>query len=245
MFLENFETPKKGRKPKVPPEMKEYERILERLRDATEVLGGRTDGYRESLEALKQQYQSGKISSDEFEQGMDRIKDRFEENRRAAERMRDQVKNTFADMITGARSVEDARASRLSNWAGMLANSAFSGLLGSIGGDLFSDIGNLLSFDGGGFTGSGPRSGGGDGRGGFPAILHPGETVIDHTKGAGGAAPASPSAMNINVHVSGARGNAEITEMVRTGVSQGLEQYDRVQLPRRVGQIRNDPRRVK
>lgn len=39
------------------------------------------------------------------------------------------------------------------------------------------------SFDGGGFTGFGPRSGGVDGKGGFPAILHPNESVIDHTKG--------------------------------------------------------------
>ena len=42
------------------------------------------------------------------------------------------------------------------------------------------------SFDGGGFTGTGGRSGGMDGKGGFPAILHPNETVIDHTKGQGG-----------------------------------------------------------
>lgn len=41
------------------------------------------------------------------------------------------------------------------------------------------------SFDGGGFTGHGSRSGGVDGKGGFPAILHPNETVIDHTKGQG------------------------------------------------------------
>jgi hypothetical protein len=38
------------------------------------------------------------------------------------------------------------------------------------------------SFEGGGFTGNGSRSGGVDGKGGFPAILHPNETVIDHTK---------------------------------------------------------------
>ena len=38
-------------------------------------------------------------------------------------------------------------------------------------------------FEGGGFTGYGSRSGGVDGKGGFPAILHPNETVIDHTKG--------------------------------------------------------------
>tara|TARA_R110002126_G_scaffold25490_1_gene87077 strand:- start:5317 stop:7899 length:2583 start_codon:yes stop_codon:yes gene_type:complete len=40
----------------------------------------------------------------------------------------------------------------------------------------------LSSFEGGGFTGSGSRSGGVDGKGGFHAILHPNETVIDHTK---------------------------------------------------------------
>ena len=38
-------------------------------------------------------------------------------------------------------------------------------------------------FDGGGYTGSGPRSGGLDGKGGFMAMLHPRETVVDHTKG--------------------------------------------------------------
>jgi len=39
--------------------------------------------------------------------------------------------------------------------------------------------------EGGGFTGYGVRAGGIDGRGGFPAILHPNETVIDHAKGQG------------------------------------------------------------
>lgn len=37
-------------------------------------------------------------------------------------------------------------------------------------------------FDGGGYTGDLPRMGGVDGKGGFMAILHPQETVIDHTK---------------------------------------------------------------
>ena len=43
-----------------------------------------------------------------------------------------------------------------------------------------------FSFEGGGFTGYGARSGGIDGRGGFPAILHPNESVIDHNRGGGG-----------------------------------------------------------
>ena len=41
----------------------------------------------------------------------------------------------------------------------------------------------IPSFHGGGFTGSGARVGGVDGRGGMPAIVHPNETVIDHMKG--------------------------------------------------------------
>jgi hypothetical protein len=42
---------------------------------------------------------------------------------------------------------------------------------------------SMGDYDGGGYTGSGPRSGGLDGKGGFLAMLHPRETVIDHTKG--------------------------------------------------------------
>ena len=43
----------------------------------------------------------------------------------------------------------------------------------------------LGSFEGGGYTGMGIRAGGVDGRGGMPAILHPNESVIDHTQGQG------------------------------------------------------------
>lgn len=59
------------------------------------------------------------------------------------------------------------------------------------------------SFAGGGYTGSGPRAGGIDGRGGFMAMLHPQETVIDHTRGAAaaleGAATAAASAPSITI----------------------------------------------
>ena len=55
----------------------------------------------------------------------------------------------------------------------------------------------LPAFEGGGFTGMGSRSGGVDGRGGFPAILHPNETVVDHTKG-----QAIQSAPTVNFNIS-------------------------------------------
>jgi hypothetical protein len=53
------------------------------------------------------------------------------------------------------------------------------------------------SFAGGGYTGSGARTGGVDGRGGFPAILHPNETVIDHN-GSGGVS--APTVVNFNIN---------------------------------------------
>ena len=43
-------------------------------------------------------------------------------------------------------------------------------------------LGQVPSGQGGGFTGMGARAGGIDGKGGFLSILHPNETVIDHTK---------------------------------------------------------------
>ncbi|MDA7649929.1 hypothetical protein N8599_00350 [Verrucomicrobiales bacterium] len=49
--------------------------------------------------------------------------------------------------------------------------------------ELMSGSNPFVKFDGGGYTGSGSRSGGLDGKGGFMAMLHPRETVVDHAKG--------------------------------------------------------------
>lgn len=77
------------------------------------------------------------------------------------------------------RMMADAAAANLTH--ALFGNEKGGGLLGSLGGN----IGSLFakSFAGGGSTGGGARSGGIDGMGGFPAILHPNETVIDHSKG--------------------------------------------------------------
>jgi hypothetical protein len=58
------------------------------------------------------------------------------------------------------------------------------------------------SFAGGGYTGNGPRTGGVDGKGGFPAILHPRERVIDLAAGgamagSGGSVAMQPAQINI------------------------------------------------
>jgi len=74
-------------------------------------------------------------------------------------------------------------------FAGGVTASATAGAAASSGGFL-DKIGQWLgeifiSFDGGGYTGTGTRSGGVDGKGGFYAVLHPNETILDHTRGQG------------------------------------------------------------
>lgn len=56
-----------------------------------------------------------------------------------------------------------------------------------------------MSFDGGGYTGNGPRSGGLDGKGGFLAMMHPQETVIDHTKPGGNSGSGGGVMVNVNL----------------------------------------------
>ena len=51
-------------------------------------------------------------------------------------------------------------------------------------------VNGVLTYAGGGYTGNAPRSGGLDGQGGFMAMLHPRETVVDHMKtSSGGGVP--------------------------------------------------------
>lgn len=70
----------------------------------------------------------------------------------------------------------------------------------------------MRSFAGGGSTGYGSRSGGIDNKGGFPAILHPNETVVDHNKG-----QAVGDNITVNVNVS-----TGVAQTVRAEVIQML-----------------------
>ena len=84
----------------------------------------------------------------------------------------------------------------------MIVEKMVSSIKSSIEGISFSsflpfDLDNLLSLNGGGYTGDGVRAGGLDGKGGFMAMVHPNETVIDHTKG-----QAMQSAPTVNFNIS-------------------------------------------
>ena len=103
---------------------------------------------------------------------------------------------------TGKLNFKDLASSILQSIASAAIKNAINSIAGAFGGltgggENSSNgngwIGTILrtfqasSYEGGGFTGSGPRSGGMDGRGGRLAMVHPNETVIDHEKVRAGA----------------------------------------------------------
>ena len=121
-----------------------------------------------------------------------------------------ELTGAFKAIITGSKSAEEALADAfegianafidmamkmIQQWlvmqimgivsGGAGGGAAGGGLFGAAGGSAVGMGKGFLSFEGGGYTGDGPRSGGADGRGGFPALLHPGETVVDHTQAMG------------------------------------------------------------
>jgi hypothetical protein len=119
----------------------------------------------------------------------------------------DELGDGFVDAITGAENFADSIKAMAKSVVDSLLRiavqkliidqlfGAFTKKFGPSGGqDGVGDLGTLnqrgginnignISFDGGGFTGNGARSGGLDGKGGFMAMVHPRETVVDHTKG--------------------------------------------------------------
>ena len=120
-----------------------------------------------------------------------------EQTRKASDDANRALVAGFASAIEQADSFEDALRRIALQVAEVAVNglvkgasgdlSGGNGFLGDvfagIGGSIFGNISPFGSFDGGGHTGNGPRSGGLDGKGGFMAMLHPQETVIDHTRG--------------------------------------------------------------
>ncbi len=130
--------------------------------------------------ALASELENAERSQEQFDQAVDGIASSMAGALLAGESLREGLAQVFkqiaADILSSG--IRNAITSQFGAGSG-------GGLLQAVG-SFFGGGTKLPSFDGGGFTGLGSRSGGIDGRGGFPALLHPNETVVDHTKGQGG-----------------------------------------------------------
>lgn len=162
------------------PELSDYADVMARIKSVLGDTAQAGEGYKDTLAQLDALHRAGRLTAEEYKAAVGAVEEKFSAAKSASESLRTSAGRTLADITTKSKSASDAVAGLLSNWAGMLANAAFSGLLKDVG--IFDSLGGFFSFDGGGFTGKGPRSGGLDGKGGFMAMVHPNETIIDHTK---------------------------------------------------------------
>jgi hypothetical protein len=128
------------------------------------------------------------------------------------------IGGVLSDLVTGTNDWKSSLSGALKALANMALQSALMGLAGNDGKGFFSFItGTLKSFDGGGYTGNRPKSGGMDGRGGFMAMLHPQETVIDHTRAMPRQGAANPINVVVNVDARGSEVEGSQTEGAALG----------------------------
>ncbi|TDH35726.1 hypothetical protein E2A64_10340 [Pseudohoeflea suaedae] len=175
-----------------------------------------TPELRANIDQLATSYAQASVDAEKLAESQDRV-------RESAEFSRDVTQGFISDLLRG-KSAADALAGALQKIADKLLNEVldaifqvnsaggggFGGLLGGLLGG-FGPSPTLFSYDGGGFTGTGARTGGVDGKGGFPAVLHPNESIIDHTKLSRSAAGVMKGdgggvsvAMPINIDATGA-----------------------------------------
>lgn len=120
------------------------------------------------------------------------------------EKIQGEWKDSIIDAAMGGADAMDAFTNSLKRAALeylLFGEGMFAGSGGKKSGGFGGLISGLMGFDGGGYTGNGARSGGVDGKGGYPAIVHPQETIIDHTKGQGVSASGGSGQMEVRVYV--------------------------------------------
>lgn len=171
----------------------EGRRVFEATRTPAEALSLKIADLNRLLDA-------GAIDWDTYNRAMKQAQDDFADAELAgnkfASTIADGLANIFGQVIDGSKTAASAVGDLIKQLGTMALQEGFRGLMSGVlggggSGGSSGGIGNVISgllkkifsFEGGGFTGPGSRVGGLDGRGGHLALLHPNETVLDHTKG--------------------------------------------------------------
>ena len=165
----------------------EYQGLLARLLAATP--SANLESQRNDVQLLTKEFEAGRISESLYLEAvsarLDLVGEKVGTTKTLAEDLGLTFTSAFENAIVGGQSFSEVLQGLEQDILRIVTRKTVTERLGnaissSLSGFNFS---SLLGFDGGGYTGAGPRSGGMDGKGGFMAMLHPQETVVDHTKG--------------------------------------------------------------
>ncbi|MCL6653476.1 hypothetical protein A6R70_14380 [Agrobacterium rubi] len=203
---------------------REAVRIFEETRTAAEK-------YANELERVDDLYNRGFINADTYGRAVEQLKEQYHETSEMAQFFTDTLYDSFSELIpqieTGNKALDHFLNTLIEAvlQAALLGEGPFAGLGGGKngGGGLLS---KLFSFDGGGYTGEGSRSGGLDGKGGFMALVHPNETVVDHSKGQSLGGGQSNSHVTVSVDNNGNL-QAYVQKEAARVTKAGLQSYDK------------------
>lgn len=142
---------------------------------------------------------------------LDLTNDKLKEGRSLADDLGLSFSSAFEDAIAGGKDFSQVLLGLEQDIIRIVARKLITEPVGNF---ITSTLLATLSFAGGGYTGSGPRSGGLDGQGGFMAMVHPQETIIDHRSSSpASSAPAVSVVQNFTV------GDVASVSLVRDAVA--------------------------
>jgi hypothetical protein len=182
---------------------------------------------------------------------VDKVKEEVDKIKKMYEDLSSSISSTmqqgFKSVLKGTMSVTDYLSDVLDKIADqifdILMTPVFNKISGGIAGGIMRAIG-MPSFAGGGGTGNGSRSGGLDGQGGFMALLHPQETVVDHAMGQS-MRGASGGTVEIIVRESPSFASSVETIARDSSVKitrAGIQEYDTKQLATSMMRVQSSPR---
>lgn len=182
---------------------------------------------------------------------VDKVKEEVDKIKKMYEDLSSSISSTmqqgFKSVLKGTMSVTDYLSDVLDKIADqifdILMTPVFNKISGGIAGGIMRAIG-MPSFAGGGGTGNGARSGGIDGQGGFMALLHPQETVVDHAMG---QSMRGGSGGTVEIIVRESPSFASSVETIARDSSvkitrAGIQEYDTKQLASSMMRVQNSPR---
>lgn len=168
----------------------EEQKRLAELLGATESAG--IDQQRQDMELLARAFTDNVISEQQYLEAvtarLNLVADKTGQVKSLTEELGLTFSSAFEDAIVGGKGLSEVFRGLEQDILRLVTRKLVTEPLGNALTSAMSsfNLGNLFSFDGGGYTGGGGRAGGLDGKGGFLAMLHPNETVLDHTRGQGG-----------------------------------------------------------
>lgn len=169
----------------------------------------------ETLERLTKKY------FEEYQAGAETQNKALSENENMANRFSDAMTNTFMTAIRDGGSFGRLLEKLAADLAYMIVQQQIIAPIAKAAGGWLA---GLFSFDGGGYTGTGTRSGGVDGKGGFYAVLHPNETVVDHTKGQQVSSGGRNVVINQTYNFSGSNDRGQVLDAAMLGAAMARQQ---------------------